>query len=490
MEAVERAKRRSDGDGYNRYITDELNSFRKEAWKKQIGKHLNSKCMDILDVGTGPGFFACILSEEGHNVTGIDASDGMLQHAAENARRLDVHPVFRKMDVNHLDIPNDSFDLVISRNVTWTLEHPEKVYSEFKRVLRPGGKILIYDANWHMHFFDKDLMDRVKKHEEDYFKKYGKREVISSGDMDYLNTAPLTSIIRPDWDNKVLTSLGMEVTIQTDVGSFVYEEWEKELYQESPLFEICAVKKAREERAEKMHTYWQERSETFGFDILSVQRVMAKVRPFIEEDGCKVLDVGTGTGMIAAAFASLGCKVTAVDLCINMIEKAKQNLADNNLNAEFIVTQADELPFEDNSFDMVVNRNVTWALPEPEKTLKQWARVLKPGGILLYFDGNHYNYLFKEEARRDRDLMIKIKGTAHDERSDKAVDYSLCDNTAYELPLSKLERPHEWDEAELPKAGFVIIKEDIDMPQNLLKFGIARGSANQFMIVAKNLKEK
>ena len=114
----------------------------------------------------------------------------------------------------------------------------------------------------------------------------------------------------------------------------------------------------------------------------------------------------------------------------------------------------------------------------------------RAGGILLYFDGNHYNYLFKEEARRDRDLMIKIKGTAHDERSDKAVDYSLCDNTAYELPLSKLERPHEWDEAELPKAGFVIIKEDIDMPQNLLKFGIARGSANQFMIVAKNLKEK
>ena len=34
METVERAKRWSDGDGYNRYITDELNSFRKEAWKK------------------------------------------------------------------------------------------------------------------------------------------------------------------------------------------------------------------------------------------------------------------------------------------------------------------------------------------------------------------------------------------------------------------------------------------------------------------------
>lgn len=489
MEAVERAKRWSNVDGYNKYITSELNSFRKDAWKKQVGTHLDKENMDILDVGTGPGFFACILSEEGHHVTGIDASEGMLAHAEENAKLLGVHPVFHKMDVNNLEFKDESFDLVISRNVTWTLEHPEKVYSEFKRVLKPRGKILIYDANWHMHFFNEELMVKVRKREEDYFKKYGRREIISNGDMEYLKSAPLTSTVRPDWDVKVLTDLGMDVTVATDIGRFVYEGWEKDLYAESPLFEICAVKKAREERAEKMHNYWQVRSETFGFDILAVQKIMTRVKPFIEKEGCKVLDVGTGTGIIAAAFASLGCKVTAVDLCSNMIEKARENLSDNNLSADFIVTQADELPFEDNSFDMVVNRNVTWALPEPEKTLIQWARVLKPGGILLYFDGNHYNYLFKEEARLAREKMIEIKGSAHEERSDKPVDYSLCDNTAFELPLSSLVRPQEWDEIQLPKAGFVIIKEDIDMPQNLLQFGIARGCANEFMIVAKKLKE-
>ena len=47
----------STGDKYNRIINDELNSFRKDAWKKQIGANLEGEGLKILDVGTGPGFF-------------------------------------------------------------------------------------------------------------------------------------------------------------------------------------------------------------------------------------------------------------------------------------------------------------------------------------------------------------------------------------------------------------------------------------------------
>ena len=81
METEERASRWANGSNYKDYIQGKFNSFRKQAWKDQINKRITFKGsgLDILDIGTGPGFFSCILSEEGHNVTGIDQSPGMLE---------------------------------------------------------------------------------------------------------------------------------------------------------------------------------------------------------------------------------------------------------------------------------------------------------------------------------------------------------------------------------------------------------------------------
>ena len=245
MTREERDSRWADGEGYNNYITGELNTFRKDAWKKQLGAHFGGRTgLEILDVGTGPGFFACILSEEGQKVTGIDASEGMLSYARANARRLGVHPLFLHMDANEMTFEDESFDAIVLRNVSWTFQYPEKVYAEFRRLLRPGGTLLIYDANWLMHWYDEDMLRRVRAREERHFQKYGRRDVVSKGDLAYYETTPLARIRRPDWDIVALTGLGFQVTVTEDVGRFVFEEWEKELYGESPMFEICAVKGA------------------------------------------------------------------------------------------------------------------------------------------------------------------------------------------------------------------------------------------------------
>lgn len=243
MDQNERYKQWESGDGYDRYITAELQSFRKEAWKKQVTGHFDGqKDLKILDVGTGPGFFACIMSEEGQNVTGIDYSAGMIETAKKNAAKLGVQPTLLVMDVNHLAFADETFDAIVTRNVTWTLEHPEDVYRELLRILKPEGILLIYDANWHRHLFDEELGRKVKEREEDYFRKYGKREVVANESPAFLETAPLTRMLRPDWDIKTFRSLGVEPVITEDIGRYVYEEWEKELYAESPLFEICVRK--------------------------------------------------------------------------------------------------------------------------------------------------------------------------------------------------------------------------------------------------------
>jgi len=243
MNRDERQKPWGDGEDYNRYIVSELASFRKDAWKRQIGKHLNGRReLKILDAGTGPGFFACILSEEGQQVTGIDYSDGMIACAKDNAEKLGVSADFKKMDLNQLEFKDEEFDVIVTRNVTWTLEHPKQVYNEWKRILKKNGKLLIYDANWHLHFFDEEKLKRVREREERYLHKYGQKEVVAIENMEFFAASPLTSTLRPVWDKQTLENIGMSVQIKDNIGENVYEEWEKDLYGESPLFEICATK--------------------------------------------------------------------------------------------------------------------------------------------------------------------------------------------------------------------------------------------------------
>ena len=51
------------------------------------------------------------------------------------------------------------------------------------------------------------------------------------------------------------------------------------------------------------------------------------------------------------------------------------------------------LRFADNTFDMIVSRNVTWNLEHPDRAYYEWMRVLKPGGVLLNFDASWYHII-------------------------------------------------------------------------------------------------
>lgn len=494
MNKEARERRWANGEGYNRYIRNELDSFRKDAWKRQILEHFpEDRMLNILDIGTGPGFFACILAEEGHNVCAVDASESMLFYARENARELGVSPQFMRMDLNDLSFEGESFDVVVARNVTWTLERPDHVYAQLKHVLKPQGTLLVYDANWHMHFFDEELMTRVREREERFLRTYGRREVVSGGDTEYFATAPLTRIQRPAWDERALERLGFDVTVRENVGERVYEDWEKDLYAESPLFEICAIKREEHPDERIMRDYWQTRSHTFGFtdDRAKLREIGTRAARYLPAKPLKVLDVGTGPGTIACAMALMGHEVHGIDLAPRMIERARANAEKLGLDIRFTCATAGSLPFEDDSFDVVVSRNLTWALPEPEKTFEQWRRVLKPGGILMYRDGNHYLYHHDEQARRDRELVTEKLGSPHGPKRGLDIDYSPCDRAAYDLPLSRCDRPGGWDDEALPRMGFDIIAEELHMPQRLLRHGVYdQGHYTNFLIVARNGKRE
>lgn len=94
---------------------------------------------------------------------------------------------------------------------------------------------------------------------------------------------------------------------------------------------------------------------------------------------------------MALLFAEMGHEVTGVDLSEGMLEKAKFNAENLGLKIDFSHGDAEKLPFEDNSFDLVVNKYLLWTLPQPSSALLEWKRVLKPGGKIFAIDGNWFD---------------------------------------------------------------------------------------------------
>ncbi|ASJ16112.1 hypothetical protein A3L04_02975 [Thermococcus chitonophagus] len=116
-------------------------------WRKLLSRIFPEK-MKILDVGTGTGFLAMRLAELGHEVTGIDISENMIEIAKKKAQKANLQIKFIVGDAESLPFRDEKFDGVICRHVLWTLPNPEKALLEFLRVTKSGGKIVIIEGNW------------------------------------------------------------------------------------------------------------------------------------------------------------------------------------------------------------------------------------------------------------------------------------------------------------------------------------------------------
>jgi phosphatidylethanolamine/phosphatidyl-N-methylethanolamine N-methyltransferase len=103
-----------------------------------------------------------------------------------------------------------------------------------------------------------------------------------------------------------------------------------------------------------------------------------------ERIGGRILEVGVGTGLSLPEYAWTN-RLTGVDLSVPMLRKAKKRVAEHRLtNIDGLaVMDAQHLGFQDGAFDVVVAQYVITAVPDPEATLDEFARVLKPGGEII-----------------------------------------------------------------------------------------------------------
>ncbi|WP_328482809.1 class I SAM-dependent methyltransferase [Streptomyces sp. NBC_00377] len=110
-----------------------------------------------------------------------------------------------------------------------------------------------------------------------------------------------------------------------------------------------------------------------------------RLRGWLPERAGDVLDLGCGTGSLSLLAAEQGHRVTGVDLSRAMIDLARAKLAGRD--AVFLLGDAAEPPVGEQRFDALLVRHVLWTLPRPERALRHWRGLLRPGGRLVLVEG-------------------------------------------------------------------------------------------------------
>ncbi len=117
------------------------------AWDRILDLVLPGRgMMEALDVGSGTGFLSFELASRGHRVVGVDFAPAMIAEARRKAAASGVSIRFEEADAERLPFPPESFDLLMSRHLLWTLPHPEAALDEWIRVLRSGGRLVVVDS--------------------------------------------------------------------------------------------------------------------------------------------------------------------------------------------------------------------------------------------------------------------------------------------------------------------------------------------------------
>ncbi len=153
------------------------------------------------------------------------------------------------------------------------------------------------------------------------------------------------------------------------------------------------------ENAEEGTLDWYLEAEAYRYNVYAPW--MHKVMEFENFQDKRVLEIGAGMGTDLAQFAKHGAKTTDLDLSSGHLQHAKTNFSLRGLPGEFQHGDGENIPFEDNTFDLVYSNGVIHHTPNTASVVAEMHRVLKPGGriIIMVYAENSWHYWYQLVTR-------------------------------------------------------------------------------------------
>lgn len=118
------------------------------AWSARLREWLPDPGAEVLDVGCGTGSLALVLAEQGHLVTGVDLSEGMVGRARRKLARAGHDAPVLVGDAADPPVGSRRFDVVLARHLLWTLPRPQATLRRWLGLLRPGGHLVLIEGRW------------------------------------------------------------------------------------------------------------------------------------------------------------------------------------------------------------------------------------------------------------------------------------------------------------------------------------------------------
>ncbi|MFI2201059.1 class I SAM-dependent methyltransferase [Streptomyces sp. NPDC020192] len=116
------------------------------AWAARLRTWLPERPADVLDLGCGTGSLSLLAAEQGHRVTGVDASPAMVERA--RTKLAGRAAVVLRGDAVTPPVGEQRYDALLVRHVLWALPAPDRVLRHWRDLVRPGGRLVLVEGVW------------------------------------------------------------------------------------------------------------------------------------------------------------------------------------------------------------------------------------------------------------------------------------------------------------------------------------------------------
>ena len=193
----------------------------------------------VLDYDTGGGEFLLSLNHPFARTAATEGFEPNVRLCQEKLLPLGID--FKECNTpSRIPYDNETFDMIICRNITWTLDDPQKAYKEWLRVLKKGGRLLVSDACWYLHLYDEEKKKIYEAHDAAMWEKYGRgihaHEDAETG-KELSSKLFMSDKKRPAWDLDHMMEIGFsKVFALKDISDISRTSMDRELNKLTPQF--------------------------------------------------------------------------------------------------------------------------------------------------------------------------------------------------------------------------------------------------------------